>query len=121
MEPVYTSGTCSVTSSDPGVLDVLDGGKITAVAPGTAKVTARETVDPDGKDLAEDERNVTVIPNQTAVLEVYPAGPLWERNGEPVIYKNLPGGREVEFACRILTDAGAWTGRTWRKSTRTVF
>ncbi|RHR54317.1 hypothetical protein DWX10_10625 [Clostridium sp. AF18-27] len=105
VEPEYTSGTWSVTSSDPGVLEVLDGGKIKAVAPGTAKVTARETVDPDGKDPAEDERNVTVIPNQTAVLEVYPAGPLWERNGEPVIYKNLPGGREVEFACRILTDA----------------
>lgn len=72
VEPEYTSGTWSVTSSDPGVLEVLDGGKIKAVAPGTAKVTARETVDPDGKDPAKDERNVTVIPNQTAVLEVYP-------------------------------------------------
>ena len=49
VEPEYTSGTWSVTSSDPGVLEVLDGGKIKAVAPGMAKVTARETVDPDGK------------------------------------------------------------------------
>ena len=28
VEPEYTSGTWSVTSSDPGVLEVLDGGKI---------------------------------------------------------------------------------------------
>lgn len=105
VEPEYTSGTWSVTSSDPKVLEILDGGKIKAVAPGTASVTVRETADPAGKAPAEDERNVTVIPNQTAVLEVYPSDPLWERNGEPVIYKNLPGGRAIGFTCRILTDA----------------
>ena len=70
------------------MLEILDGGKIKAVAPGTASVTVRETADPAGKAPAEDERNVTVIPNQTAVLEVYPSDPLWERNGA-VSYTHL--------------------------------
>ena len=48
VEPEYTSGTWSVTSSDPKVLEILDGGKIKAVAPGTASVTVRETADPAG-------------------------------------------------------------------------
>lgn len=105
VEPEYTSGTYSVTSSDPGVLEILDNRTVKAVGPGKAQVIVREDSDPSGGTPARDEREMTVVPNQSAVLEIYPLDELWERAGEPVIYKNLPGGQRVSFGCRIITAA----------------
>lgn len=105
VEPEYTSGTYSVTSSDPGVVEILDGRTLKAAGPGRARIIAGETCDPTGQAPVRDEREITVFPNRSAILEIYPSDRLWEREGKPVIYKNLPGGQAVEFGFRIITDA----------------
>lgn len=103
--PEYTSGTYAVTSSDPEVAKVRADGTIEGRSPGTAVIRAEEEADPAGGRAASDEVVVMVVPNDTAILRIFPQDSLWEKNGNPVIYKNLPGGIHVPFGYDILTDA----------------
>ncbi|MBS6953491.1 MAG: Ig-like domain-containing protein [Enterocloster asparagiformis] len=103
-EPAYTSGRYDVVSTDTSILSV-ENGTVKANAPGLVVLYAQETEDPEGNPAARDEVSVMVVPNNSALLKIYPETKLWERDGKPIVYKNLPGGSQIQFGHEIITDS----------------
>lgn len=61
---VNLTGIATLQTSDPNVLNVLAGGRVVAIAPGTATVTAT-------MGSASASRQVVVVPKQTALMHRY--------------------------------------------------